>query len=142
MYGKRSKYLPSRKLVILCCALRCYLRRQPLHLLHVEGLIVVLTLVVSPHVQGAYSWHKYPFAITVGAIQPHAVAVAVDRLCVIIGLLLARAFQLGKHGVPQDLAQAKVWYRKVVDEECDAKHLKRESREKAKDILQSLSSAE
>ena len=41
-------------------------------------------------------------------------------------LVLGEAFFKGKFGLPKDLARAKYWLKKVVDGECEVKHLNEE----------------
>ena len=39
-------------------------------------------------------------------------------------LLLGRAFLDGNHGLPKDPVRARYWLKKIVDDECEYKHLK------------------
>ena len=54
---------------------------------------------------------------------------------------LGKAFFKGKHGLPKDPVQARFWLKKVVDGECEYKHLNEESKAKATILLGELQEA-
>ena len=51
---------------------------------------------------------------------------------------LSRAFFKGKHGLPKDPARARYWLKKVVDGECEYKHLNDEWIAKSAEMLREL----
>ena len=52
--------------------------------------------------------------------------------------LLAKAFVKGTHGLPQNTVQAKYYLRKVVEGECEFKHLTEKCHAEAKEFLEQL----
>ena len=54
--------------------------------------------------------------------------------------LLGSAFFLGKHGLPKDPVRARYWLKKVVDGECEFKHLSHDDRLGAEEMVEALES--
>ena len=61
-----------------------------------------------------------PKDITFGAVN---VTQAAELGSSLGAYLLGRAFFKGRYGLPKDPAQARFWLKKIVDGECEVKHL-------------------